>query len=239
MARKTKSKAKSKTRKKAAKARRPMRKAARPKAKKAARKATRKAAPKAKAKPSAVPAGYHSIQPYLIVHDAVKAIQFYTAAFGAKERMRMHAPNGKIGHAELQIGDAVVMLADESPSWNAHGPRKFGGSPVSIMVYVKNVDDTVKKAVGAGAKITREVKDQFYGDRSGAVEDPFGHHWHVATHIEDVSPKEMDRRMKEAMKTMTPPQPPKPQPTEPKQPLSHASPSHPAPEDPAEAEASS
>src|SRR5262249_34686401 len=155
------------------------------------------------------------------------AIDYYKKAFGAKERMRMPMPGGRIGHAELQIGDAVVMLADEAPDWNAHGPRKFGGSPVSIMLYVLDVDDTVQKAVKAGGKITREVKDQFYGDRSGGIEDPFGHHWHIATHIEDVPMKEMDRRMK-AMHQ----QPPE----EVKQPLSHSSPSHPGPESPEEAE---
>src|SRR5581483_4477926 len=133
-------------------------------------------------KPSPIPAGYRSVQPYLIVDGAAKAIAFYKTAFGAKERMRMAMPGGKVGHAELEIGDCVVMLADEAPEWNAHAPAKYGGSPVSIMIYVPNVDAVVKKAVAAGGKITREVKDQFYGDRSGGIDDPFGHHWHIATH---------------------------------------------------------
>ncbi|HVY99440.1 MAG TPA: VOC family protein [Dongiaceae bacterium] len=168
------------------------------------------ARPKVKAKPAKaarpspapghLPAGYRSIQPYLIVDGAAKAIAFYKAAFGAKERMRLPAPGGRIGHAELEIGDSVVMLADEAPDWDAYGPGKYGGSPVSIMIYVADVDAVVKKAVKAGAKLTREVKDQFYGDRAGGIDDPFGHHWHIATHIEDVSPREMKRRM-DAMAT--------------------------------------
>jgi PhnB protein len=150
-------------------------------------------------KPSPIPSGYRSVQPYLIVDGAAKAIAFYKAAFGAEERMRMPAPGGRIGHAELAIGDCIVMLADEAPDWNAHAPAKYGGSPVSIMLYVADVDAVVKKAVKAGAKVTRAVKDQFYGDRSGGIVDPFGHHWHVATHIEDVSVKEVERRMKAMM----------------------------------------
>ena len=151
------------------------------------------------AKPSPVPKGYRSIQPYLIVDGAAKAIAYYKAAFGAKERMRLAAPGGKLGHAELEIGDCVVMLADEAPSRDAYAPAKYGGSPVSLMIYVADVDAVVKKAVRAGGTLTREVEDQFYGDRSGGIEDPFGHHWHISTHIEDVSPKEMDRRMKAMM----------------------------------------
>jgi len=179
-------------------------------ARKVKAKAKTKARPKAKtkaagkpakaAKPSPIPKGYRSIQPYLIVDGAAKAIAFYKTAFGAKERMRMAAPGGKIGHAEIEIGDSVVMLADEAPQWDAHAPAKYGGSPVSIMIYVANVDAVVKKAVAAGGKVTREVKDQFYGDRSGGIDDPFGHHWHIATHIEDVSEKEMKRRMDAMMK---------------------------------------
>ena len=160
-----------------------------------------KARVKAKAaKPSPVPKGYRTVQPYLIVDGAAKALAFYKAAFGAKERMRMAAPGGKIGHAEIEIGDCIVMLADEAPNWDAYAPAKYGGSPVSLMIYVANVDAVVKKAIAAGGKLTREVKDQFYGDRSGAVEDPFGQHWHIATHVEDVPPKEMDLRRKARMK---------------------------------------
>jgi PhnB protein len=167
-----------------------------------AKRAKAKAKPKAKAKRSAkaakplpVPPGYRSIQPYLIVDGAAKAIAYYKAVFGAKERMRMPMPGGRIGHAELEIGDCVVMLADEAPQWDAYAPGKYGGSPVSIMVYVPNVDAVAKKAVAAGGKLTRAVKDQFYGDRSGGITDPFGHHWHIATHVEDVSEKEVKRRM--------------------------------------------
>jgi len=161
---------------------------------KSAGKSARKSA-KAR-KPSPIPKGYGSVQAYLIVAGAAKAIAFYKAAFGAKERMRMNGPGGTIAHAELEIGDSVIMLADESPDWNAYAPTKYGGSPISLMLYVPNVDAVVKKAAAAGAKITRPVKDEFYGDRRGDIEDPFGHHWHISTHVEDVSPKEMDRRMK-------------------------------------------
>jgi PhnB protein len=141
-----------------------------------------------------VPEGYHRVTPYLIVDGAAKALDFYRSIFGARERMRMPAPGGKVGHAEIAIGDSVIMLADEHPEIGARAPRAFGGSPVSIHLYVDDVDTTVKAAVGAGAKLLRPVEDQFYGDRSGTIEDPFGHHWHVATHKEDVAPDEMERR---------------------------------------------
>jgi PhnB protein len=180
MARKAKAKAKAK---------------ARPKAAKQPAKRAGKNSAKAR-KPSPIPQGYGSVQPYLIVAGAAKAIAFYKSAFGAKERMRMAAPGGKIAHAELEIGDSVIMLADESPDWNAYAPAKYGGSPISLMLYVPNVDQVVKKAAAAGGKITRPVKDEFYGDRRGDIEDPFGHHWHISTHVEDVSDKEMERRMK-------------------------------------------
>lgn len=144
---------------------------------------------------SPVPAGYHVVTPYLVLDGAARAIDFYRQVFGATELLRMPAPGGRIGHAELRIGDAVVMLADESPEQGFRGPRAHGGSPVSLLVYVPDVDATVAKAVAAGAKLTRPVKDQFYGDRSGNLEDPFGHQWTVATHVEDVSPEEMERRM--------------------------------------------
>jgi PhnB protein len=146
-----------------------------------------------------VPDGYPRAMPYLIVDGAAKALDFYKQVFEAKERMRMPAPQGKVGHAEITIGDSVIMLADEHPEMDARAPRAFGGSPVSIMVYVPDVDATVKTAVAAGAKVTRPVEDMFYGDRTGTIEDPFGHRWHVATHIEDVSPEEMERRVAAAM----------------------------------------
>ena len=141
-----------------------------------------------------IPDGYRAVTPYLIVADAAAAISFYQRAFGASERMRHAAPDGKIGHAELTIGDSVIMLADEYPEHNARAPAAFGGSPVTLHVYVENVDAVVERATAAGATATRPVEDQFYGDRSGSVTDPFGHVWHIATHIEDVSPDEIARR---------------------------------------------
>lgn len=148
----------------------------------------------AKAKVKPVPQGYHSLTPYLIVDGGAKALDFYARVFGARERMRIPAPGGKVGHAEIDIGDSVLMLADEHPGMGARAPRSFGGSPVSLMLYVKDVDATVKAALAAGARLVRPVEDKFYGDRSGTIEDPFGHQWHVSTHIEDVPPDEMERR---------------------------------------------
>lgn len=142
-----------------------------------------------------VPAGYHTLTPYLYVDDGVKAIEFYTQAFGARELYRLEGPLGRIGHAELQIGDSRIMLSDEAVEIGARSPAFYGGSPNSFLLYVENVDEFVAGAVSAGATLTREVKDQFYGDRLGMVKDPFGHVWSVATHIEDVSPEEMTRRM--------------------------------------------
>jgi PhnB protein len=141
------------------------------------------------------PEGYHSVTPYLFVKNAAQAIAFYQRVFDAKEVMHHAQPDGKIMHAELTIGDSKIMLADECPQMNAHAPEKFGGSPISIHLYVNDVDHTVKQAVAAGAKIIREVADQFYGDRSGGITDPFGHSWYIATHIEDVSEEEMQKRM--------------------------------------------
>ena len=140
------------------------------------------------------PAGYHSITPYLIVDGAARAIDYYMRAFGAVEVFRIAAPGERVGHAELRIGDSVIMLADEHPEIGARGPRHYKGSPSSLLLYVPDVDATVKRAVEAGGKLKRPVADQFYGDRTGGVEDPFGHLWYVATHIEDVSPEEMSRR---------------------------------------------
>ncbi len=143
-----------------------------------------------------IPEGYHSVTPYLIIKGATEAIDFYKKAFGATELFRMPAPGGKIGHAEIKIGDSPIMLADESPEMGYKSPQSLGGSPISIMIYVTDVDTVFKQAIAAGGKEQRPVKDQFYGDRSGTLEDPFGHVWHVATHKEDVSPEEMERRVK-------------------------------------------
>ena len=145
-----------------------------------------------------IPDGYHSVTPYLIINGAADALEYYKKAFGATELFRMPAPEGKIGHAEIKIGDSPIMLADEFPEMGYKSPKSLGGSPVSIMIYVDDVDTVFKQAVDAGAKEQRPIKDQFYGDRSGTLEDPFGHVWHVATHKEDISPEEMERRAKAA-----------------------------------------
>jgi PhnB protein len=151
-------------------------------------------------KVKAIPDEYPRVTPYLVVDGAAAAIDFYTKVFGAKERMRMPAPGDKIGHAEIEIGNSMVMLADANPQMGHKSPKALGGSPVSLLVYVENADDTVKRATASGGKVVRPVENQFYGDRMGGVEDPFGHLWYVATHVEDVSPEEMKRRM-EAMAT--------------------------------------
>ncbi len=145
-----------------------------------------------------IPDGYHSVTPYLAIAGASAAIEFYKKAFGAKEIYRMPMPGNRVGHAEIQIGDSRVMLADESPEMDAYGPKALGGSPVSLMIYVENVDSLFDQAVRAGAKVLRPVRDQFYGDRAGSLEDPFGHKWHLATHVENVSPDEMMKRMEVA-----------------------------------------
>ena len=147
---------------------------------------------KKKVKP--IPQGFGAVTPYLSVKGAAGAIAFYKKAFAAKEVMRMAAPGGTIGHAEIQIVDSRIMLADEYPDMNFRGPRSFGGTSVHIHLYVQDVDRVVKKAVAAGAKLLRPVTDQLYGDRSGSLEDPFGHVWHVATHKEDVPTKELKKR---------------------------------------------
>jgi PhnB protein len=143
----------------------------------------------------AIPDGYHTVTPYLIISGAAAAIDYYKQAFGATELLRMPAPGGKIGHAEIKIGDSPIMLADEHPEMGYKSPQTLGGSPVSIMIYVSDVDTVFDQAIAAGGKVQRPVKDQFYGDRMGTLEDPFGHIWHVATHTEDVSPEEMEKRM--------------------------------------------
>ena len=141
-----------------------------------------------------IPEGYHSVTPYLIIGGAAKAIDFYKKAFGATELMRFPTPDGKVGHAEIKIGDSAVMLADEYPEMGYKGPPALGGSPVSIMLYVEDVDSIFKRAVAAGATVKEAVQDKFYGDRGGTLIDPFGHIWHIATHKEDVSLEEMERR---------------------------------------------
>lgn len=144
---------------------------------------------------SPIPEGYHRITPYLVVQNAAAAIEFYTKHFGAVEFVRMAGPNGSVAHAEMKIGDSVFMLADEMPDMGFKAPGAFGGTPVSLLLYVEHVDDVVRKAVAEGATLLRPVADQFYGDRTGTLTDPFGHVWTVATHIEDVTPEEMQRRM--------------------------------------------
>jgi PhnB protein len=148
-----------------------------------------------------IPDGYHSATPYLVVDGATRAIDFYKRAFGAKELMRIPAPGDRVGHAEIKIGDSVIMLADEHPDIHARGPQHYGGSPVSILLYVEDVDTLFKQAIAAGGTETRPVADQFYGDRSGTLKDPFGHSWHLSTHKEDVSPEELHRRMAALAKT--------------------------------------
>jgi PhnB protein len=147
-----------------------------------------------------VPRGYHTATPYLILDDAARAIDFYQRAFGATELDRYEAPGGKIGHAEIKVGDSVIMLADEYPDMGYRSPRAIGGTPVSIMLYLDNVDASFARAVQAGAKVLRPVADQFYGDRVGTLEDPFGHVWTLATHVEDLSHGEIMRRGEAASK---------------------------------------
>ena len=146
-----------------------------------------------------IPDGYHSVTPYLIVHDAASALEFYKKALGAVELMRMPGPDGKIGHAEIRIGDSPVMLADENLAMGARSARTIGGSPISLMVYVEDVDARVAQAVAAGATLVRPVANQFYGDRTGGIDDPFGYHWYLATHVEDVPPDELAKRAAKAM----------------------------------------
>jgi PhnB protein len=144
----------------------------------------------------AIPEGYHSVTPYITVDDGAAAIRFYQAAFGAVEVMRLEM-GGKIGHAEVRIGDSVVMLSDEWPHMGALGPKSRGGPTSSLLIYSRDVDAAFARAVEAGGTVERAVEDQFYGDRTGTLVDPFGHRWTIATHVEDVSPEEMDRRMRE------------------------------------------
>ena len=149
-----------------------------------------------------IPAGYHSVTPYLIISNgkASQALNWYKDVLGAEEVMRMPAPDDRIGHAEIKIGDSFIMMADEYPEMGYRGPEALGGSPGLIMIYVPDADSVYHKAVARGAQIKQELKDQFYGDRSGTITDPFGHSWTIATHIEDVSPEEMQRRMSQQKK---------------------------------------
>ena len=149
------------------------------------------------------PDGYHTATPYLIIKDAARALDFYKKAFGAEELFRMPDPSGKIGHAEIKIGDSILMMADEFPDMGYKGPQSYGGTSTSIMLYVADVDAQFQKAVAAGAQVKRPLKDQFYGDRSGTITDPFGHEWTIATHKEDLSMEEIGRRAAEAMKQTT------------------------------------
>ena len=141
-----------------------------------------------------IPDGYNAVMPYLIVDSATKAIEFYKTVLGATERMRLDAPGGRIGHAELAIGGSVLMLADEHPEIGALGPRSVGGTPVGVMVYLPDVDAAVERAVAAGGKLVSPAEDKFYGDRMATIEDPFGHKWYLSTHVEDVPPDEIARR---------------------------------------------
>jgi PhnB protein len=146
-----------------------------------------------------IPDEYPRVMPYLIVDGAAAAIDFYKSVLGATERMRMDGPDGRIGHAELELGESMIMLADENPEMGARGPKAIGGTPVTLHVYVEDSDAAFGRAMDAGAKSLRAVEDQFYGDRSGQFEDPFGHKWNVATHVEDVPPEEMRERAQAAL----------------------------------------
>lgn len=150
-----------------------------------------------------IPAGYHTVTPYLTLDDAAAAIEFYKDAFGASERVRMEAPGGKIGHAELEIGDSVVMLADATPQSTTRSPSELGGTSAGVFLYVGDVDAVVAQAVKAGAAVTQEVEDMFWGDRFGSLKDPFGHVWSIATHVEDLTPQQIAERAKQAMGAMS------------------------------------
>ena len=143
-----------------------------------------------------VPDGHRTVAPYLAIKNAVSALEFYQKAFGAKETYRLVLPDGRLGHAEIRLGDSLIMLADEFPEFGGKAPESLGGSPVSIHLYVEDVDAFVKRAVAEGARLLKPVADQFYGDRSGQLEDPYGHLWWVATHKEDVAPEEMQKRVR-------------------------------------------
>jgi PhnB protein len=149
-----------------------------------------------------IPEGYHTLTTYLTIENAAEAIDYYKDVFGAKERIRMEAPDGKIGHAELEIGDSLLMLSDAFPGATSRPPTELGGTTAGAFMYVEDVDAVVKRAVESGATITMEIADQFWGDRFGTITDPFGHSWSIATHVEDVPPEEMAERAKAAMAEM-------------------------------------
>jgi len=162
---------------------------------KAKKKASSRSKPAAKKKVKPIPDGYHTLTPYMIVDGAAAALDFYKRAFGAKNALSIDGPGGKIMHCEFVIGDSKFMMADEFPEKGARSPKTYNGSPISLHLYVPDVDSRFQKAVAAGATVKRPLTDQFYGDRSGTVIDPFGHTWHISTHVEDVTPAEMERRM--------------------------------------------
>lgn len=145
----------------------------------------------------AIPKGYHTVTPYMTIRDCAKAIEFYKEAFGAVETLRLNGPEGKVMHAEIKIGDSILMMTDENIEYKNIGPEKLGGSPISVLLYVENVDELFNRAVKAGATVIHEVKQEFFGDRMGTLKDPFGHTWSIGTHVEDVSPEEIEKRMKE------------------------------------------
>jgi PhnB protein len=155
-------------------------------------------------KVQAIPKGYHTITPNLVIRDAAKAIDFYKKAFGAEETVRMPGPGGKVMHAELKIGDSIVMLGDEMPEMGSKSPKAYGGSPVSFYVYVEKVDAAWKRAVDAGAKTVKPLADMFWGDRTGWLEDPFGHLWSLAQHVKDITPEEMKKGQEAFFKQMQP-----------------------------------
>ncbi len=159
-------------------------------------------AAKAKRKVLAIPKGYRSLTPYLVVRDAVAALDFYAKAFSAREKVRMSMPDGSVMHAEIQIGDSMLMLSEENPAWGAKSPLLLGGSGAHVMIYTKDVDAFVARAVAAGCSIEFPITNQFWGDRYGKIKDPYGHQWSVGTHVEDVGPKEMARRADAAAKQM-------------------------------------
>jgi PhnB protein len=150
-----------------------------------------------------IPEGYHTVSPYLAVEDAARAIDYYVKAFGAKEVARMDAPGGKVAHAELEIGDSRIMLSDPFPQGSTRPPKELGGTSMSVFMYVEDVDAVVKQAADAGGTVTMEVADQFWGDRFGTITDPFGHVWSISTHVEDVTPEEMEERTRSAMAGMS------------------------------------
>jgi uncharacterized glyoxalase superfamily protein PhnB len=163
------------------------------------KKSSKRAKTVAKKKAQPIPAGYRTVTPYLVCRGAADAIDFYKRAFGAKEKVRMPGPDGKVAHAEIQIGDSRLMLGEESLETGAKSPQTLGGSAQSVLLYVKNVDAFANKAVAAGATVVMPIQDMFWGDRYGKLKDPFGHEWSVATHKEDLTPKEMAKRAQSAM----------------------------------------